>query len=209
MPGFSTKLSEEDRWDLINYLHALSRGFDARLLGSMIVPENPAIASPVFNYSANDGSAGNLKDFRLQKNVLLVLFSWPQSQQRLHQLTAAYDEIRALNTEILAVPNRELSEQELQQISAFVPFPVVTEGWTEIKNSYWLYRRVRTVPDLRGKGMFPGHMEFMTDRFGYLRARWVAQFEGFGWQSIDALTLQLTQLNQEDEIMPPPGDHAH
>ena len=209
MPGFSTKLSEEDRWDLINYLHALSRGFDARLLGSMIVPENPAIASPVFNYSANDGSAGNLKDFRLQKNVLLVLFSWPQSQQRLHQLTAAYDEIRALNTEILAVPNRELSEQELLQISAFVPFPVVTEGWTEIKNSYWLYRRVRTVPDLRGKGMFPGHMEFMTDRFGYLRARWVAQFEGFGWQSIDALTLQLTQLNQEDEIMPPPGDHAH
>ncbi|MBP7111886.1 MAG: CopD family protein [Nitrosomonas sp.] len=209
MPGFSAKLSEEDRWDLINYLHALSRGFDARLLGSMIVPENPAIASPVFNYSANDGSAGNLKDFRLQKNVLLVLFSWPQSQQRLHQLTAAYDEIRALNTEILAVPNRELSEQELLQISAFVPFPVVTEGWTEIKNSYWLYRRVRTVPDLRGKGMFPGHMEFMTDRFGYLRARWVAQFEGFGWQSIDALTLQLTQLNQEDEIMPPPGDHAH
>ncbi|MDO8334960.1 MAG: CopD family protein [Nitrosomonas sp.] len=209
MPGFSTKLSEEDRWDLINYLHALSRGFDARLLGSMIVPENPAIASPVFNYSANDGSAGNLKDFRLQKNVLLVLFSWPQSQQRLHQLTSAYDEIRALNTEILAVPNRELSEQELQQISSFVPFPVVTEGWTEIKNSYWLYRRVRTVPDLRGKGMFPAHMEFMTDRFGYLRARWVAQFEGFGWQSIDALTLQLTQLNQENEIMPPPGDHAH
>ncbi len=209
MPGFSAKLSEEERWDLINYLHALSRGFDARLLGSMIVPETPAIASPVFNYSASDGSGGNLKDFRLQKNVLLVLFSWPQSQQRLHQLTAAYDEIRALNTEILAVPNRELNEQEILHIANFVPFPVVTEGWNEIKNSYWLYRRVRTVPDLRGKGMFPGHMEFMTDRFGYLRARWVAQFEGFGWQSIDALTLQLTQLNEEDEIMPPPGDHAH
>jgi len=209
MPGFSAKLSEEERWDLINYLHALSRGFDARLLGSMIVPETPAIASPVFNYSASDGSGGNLKDFRLQKNVLLVLFSWPQSQQRLHQLTAAYDEIRALNTEILAVPNRELNEQEILHIANFVPFPVVTEGWNEIKNSYWLYRRVRTVPDLRGKGMFPGHMEFMTDRFGYLRARWVAQFEGFGWQSIDALTLQLTQLNEENEIMPPPGDHAH
>jgi len=37
----------------------------------------------------------------------------------------------------------------------------------------------------------------------------VAQFEGFGWQNISALTLQLTQLNQEGEIMPPPGDHAH
>lgn len=85
-----------------------------------------------------------------------------------------------------------------------VPFPVVTEGWSEIKDSYWLYRRIRTVPDLSGKGMFPSHIEFMTDRFGYLRARWVAQFEGFGWQSIDALTLQLTKLNREEEIMPPP-----
>lgn len=210
MPGFAATLSEEDRWDMVNYLHALSRGFDARLLGSMITPETPAVASPVFAYSAHDGSSGNLKDLRLQKNVLLVLFSWPQSQQRLRQLKDAYEEISlTLNTEILAVPMQELDEQELLDITSSTPFPVVTEGWPEIKNSYWLYRRIRTVPDLQGKGMTPGHMEFMTDRFGYLRARWVAQFEGFGWQSIDALTLQLTQLNQEGEIMPPPGDHAH
>jgi len=209
MPGFAETLSEEDRWDLINFLHALSRGFDARLLGSMIVPEMPTIGSPIFNYAVSNGSGGNLKDFRLQKNVLLVLFSWPQSKQRMYQLATVYDEIRNLDTEILAVPNRALSEEELQQILAIAPFPVVTEGWSEIKDSYWLYRRVRTVPDLSGKGMFPGHIEFMTDRFGYLRACWVAQFEGFGWQSIDALTLQLTQLNREGEIMPPPGEHAH
>ena len=209
MPGFSATLTEEDRWDLVNFLHALSRGFDARLLGSMIVPEMPAIASPVFNYSATDGSSGNLKDFRLKKNVLMVLFSWPRSKERFFQLAAVYDKIKALDTEILAVPNHALSEEELQQVTNIVPFPVVTDGWTEIKDSYWLYRRVRTVPDLSGKGMFPGHMEFVTDRFGYLRARWVAQFEGFGWQNISALTTQLTQLNQEEEIMPPPGEHAH
>ncbi|MDP3280710.1 MAG: CopD family protein [Nitrosomonas sp.] len=209
MSGFAASLSEEDRWDLINFLHALSRGFDARLLGTMIVPESPVIASPVFNYSASDGSDGNLKDFRLQKNVVLVLFSWPQAKERFFQLAAAYDRIKALDTEILAVPIHALSEQELQQVVSIVPFPVVTEGWPEIKDSYWLYRRIRTVPDLSRKGMFPAHMEFVTDRFGYLRARWVAQFEGFGWQNISALTLQLTQLNQEGEIMPPPGDHAH
>ena len=150
-----------------------------------------------------------MKDFRLQKNVVLVLFSWPQSKQRFFQLAASYDTIRALDAEILAVPQRALSSDELQQISEIVPFPIVTEGWSEIKNSYWLYRRIRTVPDLSGKGMHPEHLEFLTDRFGYLRARWVAQFEGFGWQNISALTSQLTQLNQEKEIMPPPGDHAH
>ncbi|MEK6735072.1 MAG: CopD family protein [Pseudomonadota bacterium] len=210
MPGFSATLSEENRWDVINYLHALSRGFDARLLGSMIAPGNPAIASPTFSYHANNGSGGDLKDFRLQKNVLLVLFSWPESQQRLRQLKDAYAEISLThNAEILAVPIRALDEQELLEVTSSVPFPVITEGWSEIKDSYWLYRRVRTVPDLQGKGMFPGHMEFLTDRFGYLRARWIAQFEGFGWQSVGALTLQLAQLNQEEQIMPPPGDHAH
>lgn len=209
MPGFSETLSQDDRWDLVNFLHALSRGFDARLLGSMIIPEMPAVASPVFNYSAHDNSSGNLKDFRLQKNVLLVLFSWPQSKERFFQLAASYDRIKALNTEILAVPIHTLNKDELQQIADIVPYPVITEGWTEIKDTYWLYRRVRVVPDLAGKGMFPGHMEFITDRFGYLRARWVAQYEGYGWQNIGALMSQLTQLNQENEIMPPPGEHAH
>jgi len=209
MPGFAATLSEDNRWDLINFLHALSRGFDARLLGSMIAPEMPAIASPVFNYAANDGSGGNLRDFRLQKNVLLVLFSWPQSKERFFQLAAAYDRIKALDTEVLAIPVRALEPWELEQIAEIANFPVVIEGWSEIKDSYWLYRRIRAVPDLSGKGMFPVHMEFITDRFGYLRARWVAQFEGFGWQNFDALTLQLRQLNEEDEIMPPPGEHAH
>ncbi|MDV6340872.1 CopD family protein [Nitrosomonas sp. Is24] len=209
MPGYADKLSEEERWDLINFLHAMSRGFDARLLGSMIVPETPAIASPVFNYSASDGSSGNLKDFRLQKNVLMVLFAWPQAKERFFQLAASYDRIRDLNTEILAVPIHPLTDEQLQQITEIAPFPIVTEGWQEIKDAYWWYRRVRVVPDLSGKGMFPQHMEFVTDRFGYLRARWVAQFEGFGWQNVGALTLQLTQLNQEGEIMPPPGEHAH
>ena len=209
MPGFADKLSEEDLWDLINFLHALSRGFDARLIGTMVAPDLPEVASPVFNYAASDGSSGNLKDFRLQKNVLLVSFAWPQSKDRFLQLAAVYDRIRALNTEILAVPIHALDEQQLQQITNIVPFPIVTEGWKEIKNTYWWYRRVRTVPDLSGKGMFPQHMEFLTDRFGYLRARWVAQFEGFGWQNYNALSQQLTQLNSEDEVMPPPGEHAH
>jgi copper resistance protein D len=210
MPGFSSSLSDEDLWDVVNFLHALSRGFDARLLGSMIIPETPAIAAPVFFYSANGVSGGDLKDFRLQKNVILVLFSWPQSQQRLNQLKHAYEKLSlSHNAEILAAPMRKLDQQELLDITDSVPFPVVTEGWSEIRDTYLLYRRVRAVPDLSGEGMTPDHMEFMIDRFGYLRARWVARFEGFGWQNVNALTFQLDQLNQEDEIMPSPDDHAH
>lgn len=209
MPGYLKIFSEEDIWDVVNFLHTLSRGFDARLLGTMIIPESPGIASPVFNYAANDGSTGELKDFRRKKNVILVLFSWPQSQQRLIQLKHAYKKVSEFNAEVLAVPMRQLSELEIKEISEIIPFPLITEGWSEIRDTYMLYRRVRAVPDLTGSGMMPSHMEFMTDRFGYLRARWVSQFEGFGWQNINALTYQLDLLNKEKEILPPPDDHAH
>lgn len=212
IPGFSAKLSEEKLWDVVNFLYVLSRGcgFDARLLGSTIIPETPTIAALVFFYSANDGSSGDLKDFRLQKNVILVLFSCPQSQQRSNQLKHAYERLSLNhNAEVLAVPMGTLNEQELLDITDSVPFPVVTEGWSEIRDTYLLYRRVRAVPDLAGEGMIPDHMEFMIDRFGYLRARWIIRFEGFGWENVNALTFQLNQLNQESEIMSPPGDHAH
>jgi len=210
MPGYAALIPEEARWDIVNYLHALSRGFDARLLGSMILPEKPAVAAPVFSYIAHDGSGGNIKDFRLQKNVLLVFFSWPQSQQRLNQLISAYHDLQSIfNTEILAVPINESDIQILIDGTEATPFPLIIDGRQEIRDSYLLYRRVRAFPDLLGKGMTPEHMEFLIDRFGYMRARWIGQFDGFGWQNASALTLQISMLNAEGEIMPPPGDHAH
>lgn len=210
MPGFENKLTEEDIWDVVNFMHTLSRGFDARLLGTMIIPEMPAVAAPVFYYSANDGSSGDLKDFRYNQNVVLVLFTWPQSHTRLLQLKHTYERVHAeYNTAFLGVPMQQLDEQQLEDISELVPFPVVTDGWQEITDTYRLFRRVRTVPDLNGPGLKSEHIEFIIDRFGYLRARWNSQFEGFGYQNINALTQQLGMLNEEDEIMPPPGEHAH
>lgn len=210
MPGFDDKLTDEDVWDVVNFMHALSRGFDSRLLGTMILPETPAIGAPAFYYTANDGSSGDLKDFRYQKNVVLVLFTWPQSQPRLQQLRHVYDRVQTdYSTVFLAAPMQQLSEQELQAVSELVPFLIVTDGWSEISDTYRLYRRVRTVPDLNGPGLKSEHIEFIIDRFGYLRARWNSQFEGFGYQNTNALTQQLRMLNEEDEIMPPPGEHAH
>ena len=51
--------------------------------------------------------------------------------------------------------------------------------------------------------------EFLVDRYGYLRARWIPEADGPGWNDSDMLLQQLTQLNREKEILPPPGDHVH
>lgn len=209
MPAFGEKFSEEERWDLLNFLHANSRGYQSRIITPRILPEQPFMATPNFSYSAHDGSSGTLKDFRGKQGVLLVLFSWPESHVRLHQLRAAARTITEQNTAILAVPMTDLRPDELTAIAQDVPFPVVTQGAREISSSYALFRRTLSIPDLFGEGTRPKHMEFLIDRFGYLRARWIPNGDGPGWTDMSLLTQQIMQLNQEREILPPPGDHVH
>lgn len=211
MPVFADKLSEEDRWDVVNYLHAMSRGYQARLMSPSVKPDQPqpSMGPPNFSYVAHDGSSGTLKDFRGQKNVLLVLFSWPQSRERLQQLQQLHAELARANTVLLAVPEDDPDAKELTQIKKEVPFPVVTEGAHEVVRSYALFRRTLSKPDLLGQGTLPDHMEFLVDRFGYLRARWIPEADGPGWSNTQMLMQQVAQLNREKEILPPPGDHVH
>lgn len=209
MPGFSGNLSEEDRWDVVNYMHGMSRGYQGRLLNPKVMPEKPSLGPPIFPYFAHDGSSGVIKDFRQKNNVLLVLFSWPQSQERILELTEVYDRLKQLNTIVLAVPMGNPNKQVLAEITENIPFPVVTEGAQEITDSYVLYRRTLTHPDILGEGDIPDHLEFLIDRFGYLRARWIPAVDELKWSDMSLLTQQLSQLNQEDEILPPPKDHVH
>ena len=54
MPVFADKLTEEDRWDVVNYLHAMSRGYQARLMSPTVKPEQPQpnMGPPNFSYAA-------------------------------------------------------------------------------------------------------------------------------------------------------------
>ena len=211
MPEFADRLSEEDRWDVVNFLHAMSRGYQARLMSPQVKPEQPqpGMGPPNFSYTAQDGASGTLKDFRGKKNVLLVLFSWPQSRERLAQLRDLDARLAAANTVLLAVPEDDPDAHELEQIQASVPFPLVVDGAHEIVQSYKLFRRTLNKADLLGEGTLPPHMEFLVDRFGYLRARWIPDADGPGWSSTEMLMQQVAQLNREKEILPPPGDHVH
>ncbi|MEO6111538.1 MAG: CopD family protein [Nitrospiraceae bacterium] len=209
MPEFSDELSEEDRWDVVNFLHATSRGYQARLINPYVAPNQPYMAPQNFSYSAHDGTSGTLKDFRRQKALLLVLFSWPESRERLSQLRLAYATLSGGNTVVLAVPVNNPSPQDLAAITADMPFPVATQGAPEIARSYALFRRTLSNPDLAGEGTSPKHMEFLIDRYGYLRARWIPPADGTAWTDIGELMRQIDQLNREKEIRPPPDDHVH
>lgn len=209
MPGFADKLTdEEDRWDLVNFFHALYRGYQARILTPEIVPNKPFIIPPSFYYGTHDGEGGVLQDFREQSNVLLVLFSWPDSRDRLEKLSQAYNELNNQDTAILAVPIGDLDLETVEHIASVMTFPIVTQGASEIVSSYALSRRTLSNPDIIGAGTIPEHMEFLIDRYGYLRARWIPSTDKTNWSDTDVLVKQINLLNQESLKLSLPNDYV-
>jgi len=94
----------------------------------------------------------------------------------------------------------------MAQAEARLPFPIVTQSVAEIASSYALSRRTLSHPDIIGRGTNPDHMEFLIDRFGYLRARWIPSVDQSGWSDIDKLSQQISLLNREQMKMPFPDD---
>ncbi|MFO0698241.1 MAG: c-type cytochrome [Nitrospira sp.] len=206
MPAWREKFSEKERWDLVNLVHAISRGYEARIINPRVLPNQPYLAPPGFSYTSHDGSTGRLKDFRGVKAVLLVVFSWPESRERLDQLRLAYPVLHDHKTEVLAVPQADLTPEQTALITENLPFTLVEQGAAEIARTYSLFRRTISHPDLMGPGTVPKHMEFLLDRFGYLRARWIPEGDGPGWKDIGFVIREVDKLNQEKEILPPPPD---
>jgi copper resistance protein D len=209
MPAFGATLSEDDRWDLINFLRALSAGEAARRLSYLDEPERPRLIAPDFTFATGPARA-SLKDYRGRQPVLLVLFTLPSSRARLVQLADAFGELRSFNAAIIAVPmNGE--EKILSRIGASprILFPVTTEGAPDIVATYSLFRRTLAPEGARPDPAMPTHMEFLIDRSGYLRARWIPGGDRPGWSDIKTLVAEILALNQERAPAAPPDEHVH
>jgi putative copper resistance protein D len=200
-PDSPDRLSEEQRWDVVNFLRTLSAAERARSLADVVEPEKPWLVAPDFTYAVGPGAQQSLKDFRGRRVVLLVLFTLPQSRPRLSQLARNYDILQTMGAEVLAVP-LDGGEQIVSRLgpSPRILFPVITEGGKEIVDTYSLFRPAAGTPAA-------AHAEFLIDRQGYLRARWTP--EGKGWTEVTALLAEIQQLNQEAPTAPPADEHVH
>ncbi len=109
----------------------------------------------------------SLKEFRGRSVVLVVMFSLPESRSRMEQLAGAYRQIEVSGAEIVAVP-MSADPAIIGRLGATPPifFPVVTEGAAEITSAYMLFSRTP-------ESVTPRHVEFLVDRQGYMRARWI------------------------------------
>ncbi len=203
MPGFKSVLDEDDRWDLINFLRTHSEGYEGRIITRKVRPEQPWLGAPDF-YFFTEQTSGNLRDFREQKVVLLVFCAQPQCEERLQQLTHNYSQLQQSGAEILVV----ITQGQNANISP-APFTIITEETNDIARTYAQLRRsLQKLGDVDNKD-FPEQMEFLIDRFGYIRGRWIPEQTAEGWSDLSFLNQQIQLLAKEEQILPPPDDHVH
>ena len=189
MPGFDTRLTEAQRWDVINYMRAAGAAAAGPSLGPQIEPDRAWMIAPDFPVAVGPLTPGALRDYRGRRMVLLVIYTLPGSRARLTELARMYDVLWVTGVEVIAVPTHG-SPEAIAELGASPPilFPVLTDGAREIVVAYGM--------------LAPGpHAEILIDRQGYVRAIW----RGDG----GAVQAQVEQLNAERSPPPFPDDHVH
>lgn len=204
MPGFEDRLTETERWDVINFVRALADAERARLLGPAVELE-PWLVAPDFSFGIGVGPSETLKAHRGWAMVHLVFFTLPGSLPRLEQLDAAWSKIGLAGARVIAVPMRDTGQVYRQLGARAVNLPIAIDGAEEIIETYTLFRR--TVATDRAPPV-PLHMEFLIDRQGYIRARWIPG-EAMGWEDIDRLLREIKRLDKEVPRAPAPEEHVH
>lgn len=202
MPAFGDRLSDETRWDLINFLRALGAAERARDLGPVPDPR-PRFVAPDFAYTTGVGESRALKELRGERMVVLALFTLPGSRDRLVALGSIHPTLRLLGADILAIPRTEAARVYRALGGAPVFFPIVVDGAEEAATTYALFGRDRD------RDTAPPHVEYLVDRQGYLRGRWSPDAGGAGWADVSRLVAEVERLAREPVAAPLPGEHVH
>jgi putative copper resistance protein D len=211
MPGFADRLGTEERWDLINFVRALSAAERARDLGP-IATIRPAAVAPDFAFTTGVGEGRALRDWRGRGIVLLVLFTLPGSADRLVELDRLSVAFKLRGGEILGVPLWDPAAVYRTLGGRPVFFPLAVEGADEAGSAYMLFRRDLTPEGLRPEPPPVRHMELLVDRQGYLRGRWIPRDltrATEGWADLGRLLAEVDRLAREVPMAPLAAEHVH
>jgi putative copper export protein/mono/diheme cytochrome c family protein len=197
MPGFAGRLSEDERWDLVNWVRTLPvGGLDEGLVTE--VGAGPVPRAPDFSYVDAAGEQGSLQALVTRGPVLLVLFTPSDSETRLRRLAAAEKALADAGLAILALP-----------LTESVTGPGQTPRFVAIADASvaLAYRLIAAVPryDL---AMSTSHLEFLIDRCGYVRALWLPQ-ETAAWDDVRSLVPLVGQLAKRPLAPYSAAAHVH
>ena len=155
MPAFGDILDEQQRWELVGFLHAQFDAETAQGFGPRIDPALRVVA-PDFAYERGTSGQQTLSMLREAWSVLLVLYTLPTSEARLKGLAQAAKQLDLGGLRIVAVPFGEGVEKG----------PIFTPSDPDLVATYELFRKRAGVG-----APTPKHLEYFIDAWGYLRAR--------------------------------------
>jgi putative copper export protein/mono/diheme cytochrome c family protein/peroxiredoxin len=202
MPAFADRLTENQRWDVLNFLRAQADAEHANVMTADTGAWSDVVA-PDFAFQIGHAAQETLKQQRGRSIVLLVLFSDPGSLPRLRDLDAAMPQLEDAGVRVIALPMAKDADPSKTELE--LPHLAIADTDPATIAAYSLFRRT---PSVEGVPPMPAHMEFLIDRSGYLRYRWSPVY-GSGWDRMAALVNRVDSLNREPPRPPAPEGHVH
>ena len=192
MPGFGDVLSEDERWHLINWLIALSLGYEARTITGTPSPFNPWLPSIDFRFQMDNNNFMSLSEWRGLHAVHLIIVNQENELQRVRDLLK---DMNGFPAQLVVVTRPEWLKDLVKGPCEAI---LVGDANGDIGRAWSHYRRSFAFPDLWNEEIQPPRMEFLIDRFGFVRARWRSD------ETPNALSLN--ELRQVFDTLAPEGE---
>lgn len=202
MPGFTSQLNDVEIWSLIQYLDAQTAAQNALGMLDRIKPLRP-VPAPDFTYEFIGRPQESLRQQRGNRVTLLVFYTLPFSLPRLRELATRGRAYGAKGARIIALPMPESSTATAQDTRGDGE-PMLALASPAVATTYLMFAR-----EPQGAiGAAPAHLEYLIDRFGFLRVRWIGVPEAAAGRAAEMLG-QIDVLVRE----PPPAQvqwgHRH
>ncbi len=202
MPGFAPRLTEVEIWNLIQFLDAQSAARNASAMSERVKPLLP-IPAPDFAYERLGGSQETLLGPRDDRVTLLVLYTLPESLPRLVDIATNLATYAKAGARVIAV---QVDGAPAADAASSVPGgeSVLATAGADVAVAYALFARQPEGPGER----VPAHAEYLIDRQGQLRVRWIGVPASPGDRGAESLA-QIGVLFREPPRPLPQWGHRH
>jgi putative copper resistance protein D len=201
MPEFGGRLPDTAIWSVIEFIRAQGQANDARAMTTKVEPWRPLVA-PDFTFELA-GMQESLKDQREHNTVLFVLYTLPHSLVRLGALAAERPKLAQAGVRVIAVPF-DAPSRPVDTTGAGTSSMFAVVG-PDVAVTYAMFA---TSDESNARRAAPAHVEFLIDRQGYLRARWLSLPDDQAEQTREILA-QAALLNEEPPRERAPEGHLH
>lgn len=202
MPGFKSQLNDVEIWSLIQYLDAQTAAQNALGMSDRIKPLRP-VPAPDFTYEFVGRPQETLWQQRGSGVTLLVFYTLPSSLPRLRELAARVRAYSAAGARIIALPMPESSTATVQDTRGDGD-SMLAFASDAVARTYLMFAR----EPLGATSSAPAHLEYLTDRFGFLRVRWIGVPEATAGGAAETLR-QIDILMQEPSRARVQWGHRH